>query len=221
MNNLEQGFELVQQFISVAQVQILLNEITATHDQKSIHGLRNAEKKFTCIANLIRSDKVLAKAKAVLGKDPQLVRALLFDKTPDKNWLVAWHQDKTVSVNNKQYIEGWGPWTIKDGTHHVQPSEAVLNDMVTFRIHLDETNAQNGCLKVIPKSHSRGVLKQTDIDETIVQTEFIECEAKAGDMLIMKPLILHASSKAVSPYHRRVIHIEFSGYKLPDGMVWA
>jgi len=220
MNELEQGFILESQFISQETITTLIDEITTSKDLKSLHGIRNAEKKFECIAKLANSEKIMAKARSILGYEPQLVRAIFFDKNPDKNWLVSWHQDKTVSVNKKEHIDGWGPWSLKDNTHHVQPSESVLNNIITFRIHLDDTNAENGCLKVIPKSHTRGVLKQTTIDDIVKKAEFIECEANAGDMLIMRPLILHASSKAISPSNRRVIHMEFCGYDLPDGICW-
>ena len=189
-------------------------------NSESPHGIRNAEKKFDCIAKLARSENIIAKARSILGEQPQLVRAIFFDKNPDKNWLVSWHQDKTVSVNKKHNIDGWGPWSLKDNTHHVQPSESVLNNMVTFRIHLDDSNADNGCLKVIPNSHASGVLTQLEIDSLVKKAIFVECEANAGDMLIMRPLILHASSKAKLPKHRRVIHMEFSGYELPKGIDW-
>ncbi len=220
MNELEQGFILESQFISQEIVNTLIDEITTSKDLKSLHGIRNAEKKFECIARLANSEKIMAKARSILGGKPQLVRAIFFDKNPEKNWLVSWHQDKTVSVNKKEHIDGWGPWSLKDNMHHVQPSESVLNNMITFRIHLDDTNADNGCLKVIPSSHVHGVLKQVEIDEIVKKAAFIECEANAGDLLIMKPLILHASSKAISPSHRRVIHMEFCGYDLPDGICW-
>jgi ectoine hydroxylase-related dioxygenase (phytanoyl-CoA dioxygenase family) len=220
MNKLMHGFELVKQFISPEIVQTLIDEITKLNEFKSPHGIRNAEKKFDCIAKLANSEKIIAKAKSILGKKSQLVRAIFFDKNPDKNWLVSWHQDKTVSVNKKQLIDGWGPWSLKDNAHHVQPSESVLNDIVTFRIHLDDSNADNGCLKVIPTSHTRGVLRQIDIDNLIKSEISVECEAKSGDMLIMRPLILHSSSKAKFPKHRRVIHLEFSCYKLPNDIHW-
>lgn len=220
MNKLMHGFELVKQFISPEIVQTLIDEITKLNELKSPHGIRNAEKKFDGIAKLANSEKVLSKAKCLLGAEPQLVRVIFFDKNLKKNWLVSWHQDKTVSVNKKQHIDGWGPWSIKDNTYHVQPSESALNDMVTFRIHLDDTKADNGCLKVIANSHVHGVLKQADIDTLVEESTFIECEANAGDMLIMRPLILHASSKATNPSHRRVIHLEFSGYELPNGLSW-
>ncbi len=220
MNELTQGFELAKQFISPETIQRLIDEITLSNNQQSLHGIRNAEKKLDCIAKLAHSEKILAKARSILGDEPQLVRAIFFDKNPEKNWLVSWHQDKTVSVNKKEHIDGWGPWSLKDNTHHVQPSESVLNNMVTFRIHLDDTNADNGCLKVIPNSHKRGVLTQIEIDSLVKSEVSIECEANAGDMLIMRPLILHASSKAKSPKHRRVIHLEFSSYDLPNDICW-
>lgn len=221
MNKLVQGFELVKQYISPKIVQTLIDEITNSNELKSPHGIRNAEKKFECIAELAHSENILAKARSILGGEPQLVRAIFFDKNPEKNWLVSWHQDKTVSVNKKHHIDGWGPWSLKDNTHHVQPSESVLNNMVTFRIHLDDSNADNGCLKVIPNSHTSGVLTQLEIDCLVKNAIFVECEANSGDMLIMRPLILHASSKAKLPKHRRVIHLEFSSYDLPNDVYWS
>lgn len=220
MNELTLGFKLEKQFMSPETVQRLIDEIPISGSQQSFHGIRNAEKKFECIVELIHSEKILAKARSILGNEPQLVRAMFFDKNPEKNWLVSWHQDKTVSVNKKKHIDGWGPWSLKDNTHHVQPSEYVLNNMITFRIHLDDANVDNGCLKVIPHSHSRGVLTQKEVDDIVKEAKFVECVAQAGDMLIMRPLILHASSKAISPSHRRVIHIEFSGYNLPGDLCW-
>jgi len=220
MNELEQGFILESQFISQETITTLIDEITTSKDLKSLHGIRNAQKKFECIAKLANSEKIMAKARSILGDEPQLVRAIFFDKNSDKNWLVSWHQDKTVSVNKKEHIDGWGPWSLKDNTHHVQPSESVLNNMVTFRIHLDDSNADNGCLKVIPNSHKHGVLTQIEIDSLVKSEVPVECEANAGDMLIMRPLILHASSKAKFPKHRRVIHLEFSSYGLPNDICW-
>jgi len=221
MDELEQGFRLESQFISQTTVNTLIDEITNSNELKSPHGIRNAEKKFDCIAKLANTEKIMAKARSILGYEPQLVRAIIFDKTPEKNWLVSWHQDKTVSVNKKEHIDGWGPWSLKDNTHHVQPSDSVLNNMVTFRIHLDDSNIDNACLKVIPDSHTSGVLTQLEIDSLVKSSILVECEANAGDMLIMRPLILHASSKAKLPKHRRVIHLEFSGSDLPDGLNWA
>lgn len=185
------------------------------------YGVRNLEKRFRSIAMLVRYDKLLSIAKNLLGGRVSLVRALFFDKTPDKNWFVTWHQDKTVTLNKQTDLEGWGPWSIKDGICHVQPPVAVLNRMVTFRLHLDSADEENGCLKVIPGTHKYGILKQTEIDEIARSKINVPCVVEAGDAVIMRPHILHSSSKAKQPSHRRVVHIEYSSYDLPDGTNWT
>ena len=43
------------------------------------------------------------------------VRAVMFDKTPNANWAVAWHQDRTLPVAARVDVEGFGPWSTKDG----------------------------------------------------------------------------------------------------------
>jgi len=93
--------------------------------------------------------------------------------------------------------------------------------MVTFRIHLDDTNLENGCLKVHPESQKLGILTQADIQKYIETHTPVICEAKAGSALAMRPHILHASSKAITPSQRRVLHLEYSSFELPDGVEWA
>jgi len=119
-------------------------------------------------------------------------------------------------VSDKAEIEGWGPWTLKDGVHHVQPPLEILNNMVTFRIHLDDTNESNGCLKLIAGSHHQGVMTHNEIQDYIKDKTATYCSAKAGSALIMRPHVLHASSKAISPSQRRVLHLEYCGYDLPS-----
>ncbi len=215
MNILEHGIEIVKNVVATEVMDAI--KLETAHQ----HGVRNAEKKFPTIFELVNSPKFLERAKSILGGKPKIVRVIFFDKTPDKNWLVTWHQDKTIAVSSKVEISYWGPWSVKDGIHHVQPSLNVLNKMVTFRLHLDDANAQNGCLKVIPKSNHLGILPQAKID-TIVQTEPVfACEVQAGDMIIMRPHILHASSKSSIPEHRRVVHVEYSDYELPHRLNWV
>ena len=36
----------------------------------------------------------------------------------------------------------------------------------------------------------------------------------------MRPLLLHASSIAIVPTHRRVIHLEYASQSLADGLEW-
>lgn len=208
MSFLEDGFEVLSQFFEQDILAEIISEIETTSFGVASCGLRNAEKKLSSIQKLINSDQLKSKIATYFSSPVQVVRVLVFDKTPDKNWLVTWHQDKTISVTNNADIPGWGPWTIKDGVHHVQPSQAVLENMVTFRIHLDDADESNGCLKVIPKSHRLGILSRGDQDNLVSNSESVLCSAKAGDVLVMKPLLLHASSKGSlkrnSYSHRRV-----------------
>ena len=99
------------------------------------------------------------------------VRALLFDKPPEANWKVPWHQDLSIAVRHKRDITGFGPWSNKAGVLHVQPRVNVLESMLTVRIHLDDCGKQNGALRVIPGSHTRGRLTDTEIRKAIETPE--------------------------------------------------
>lgn len=182
------------------------------------HGIRSLLRRSPVIDTWARSDAVLA----LLPPGMQPVRAILFDKTPATNWKVAWHQDLTIAVQEKRDLPGYGPWSVKDGTVHVQPPMVVLEGMVTLRLHLDDTPETNGALKVIPGSHQRGRLDAETISQ--LRKTFPEhiCEARAGDVLLMKPLTLHASSASAEPGHRRVVHVEYApaGLLAPE-LLWA
>ena len=221
LNIFDHGIEILEGILSDEVMQLVVNEIENSDITMPKHGVRNAEKKFNSIRRVAEDETLRKKAKEILGKEPQIVRVIFFDKTPEKNWLVTWHQDKTVALNRKEEIEGWETWSLKDGVHHVQPPVEVLNEMVTFRLHLDDADEQNGCLKIIPCSHQSGVLNQTTIDEVVSREKPVFCTVSAGDAVVMRPHILHSSSKSLSPKHRRVIHIEFSSYALPDKVDWA
>ncbi|NES86888.1 MAG: phytanoyl-CoA dioxygenase family protein [Moorea sp. SIO2B7] len=132
-----------------------------------------------------------------------------------KNWLVPWHQDKTIITERKSTLEGWGPWSKKDGVHHVQPPLKILNKIITFRIHLDPSSIDNGCLKVLPNTHN-SILSTNEINKLVHSINAVACAVNTGDILVMKPLILHSYSKALSPANRRVIHLEYGNFSLPQ-----
>ncbi|GLP99715.1 phytanoyl-CoA dioxygenase [Methylophaga thalassica] len=217
----ENGFEMHSSFLCNDSINEITTEIEALDSDFPKHGIRNAEKKLSSVRNLVESDLLLEKARIYLTGKPEVVRVIVFDKTADKNWLVTWHQDKTISVSDKKEVDGWGPWTLKDGVHHVQPKLNVLEEMVTFRIHLDDANESNGCLKVIPKSHKLGILSKNEQDRIVAESEAYICSAKSGDLLVMRPHLLHSSSKGTEPNHRRIVHIEYSSFQLPIGLAWT
>lgn len=217
----EDGIEIRHRFISSSVIAAVKNEIASSNEIYPTHGIRNADKKFQTINTLANSPECLTLANSILGSSPNIVRVIFFDKTPDKNWLVSWHQDKTITLNAKEELIGWGPWSLKDNTHHVQSPLEVLNQMVTFRLHLDDADENNGSLKVIPKSHTLGFLSHAELTDVVKSSEPYLCNVKEGDLVIMKPHILHSSSKSSNPRHRRVVHIEYSDYPLPGNLMWA
>jgi Phytanoyl-CoA dioxygenase (PhyH) len=148
------------------------------------------------------------------------VRVIVFDKSPDHNWTVPWHRDVSIAVRERCDTPGFGPWSIKDGVHHVQPPPSVLRDMLTARLHLDPAPATNGALQVIPGSHQDIADDWPDSDPGRQDRDPITLEANAGDVVLMNPLTVHASSKSIEPDHRRVVHIEYARSPLPSPLAW-
>lgn len=155
--------------------------------------------------------------KQLFGDDYITVKSIYFDKPPASNWFVGYHQDLTIAVAAKADCAGFGPWTVKQEQFSVQPPVAVLENNYTIRIHLDDTLGENGALRVIPGSHRDGIWKHQPL---AAETETI-CPVPRGGIMIMKPLLLHASRRSVNQQRRRVIHIEFSNYKLPAPLQWS
>jgi hypothetical protein len=172
------------------------------------------------VAVIARSEKFLALLRPHLPCEPVPVRAIYFDKTPETNWGVAWHQDLTIALRNRAEHPGFGPWSTKDGVPHVQPPVALLEQMLTVRLHLDDADESNGALRVIPGSHRHGRLSAAQIQELRDQQGEHLCAVCAGDALLMRPLLLHASSRSTSDRHRRVLHIEYAAFPLPVGLEW-
>lgn len=137
------------------------------------------------------------------------VRSILFDKTPDENWPVAWHQDLTITVVAEREVPGYGPWSRKDGAPHAQAPVSLLQNMVTARLHLDDTPASNGALRVIPGSHLHGRLSLSAV-AACDSAAAVTCECQPGDILLMSPLLLHSSQRSQHPLRRRVIHFEYA-----------
>jgi ectoine hydroxylase-related dioxygenase (phytanoyl-CoA dioxygenase family) len=82
---------------------------------------------------------------------------------------------------------------------------------LALRVHLDESNLDNGPLRVLPGTHKQGVLSDGEIEELVATTNPVTCVAGRGGIVAMKPLIVHASSKSKSDAPRRVLHIEYAG----------
>lgn len=153
------------------------------------------------------------------GKGYFITKSIYFDKPEKSNWFVAYHQDLTISVNKKIEVQNFENWTVKQNQFAVQPPKEILEDNFTIRIHIDKTTKENGALKVINNSHSKGIMRIEKLDFE-KETETV-CEVEKGGIMIMKPLLFHASNKTTNNERRRVIHIEFSKQQLPAGLDWS
>jgi ectoine hydroxylase-related dioxygenase (phytanoyl-CoA dioxygenase family) len=157
---------------------------------------------------------------SVIGRDLVAVKATLFDKTAEANWRVQWHQDRTIPVREKRDVAGYGPWSMKAGVPHVEAPPEVLAQMLSIRIHLDDSDADTGPLRVIPGSHLHGKLVDAQLASIVAKSSAVELCAPQGGLLLMRPLLVHSSSAARSPDHRRVLHIELAPPEAISPLHW-
>lgn len=147
-------------------------------------------------------------AEMLLGERAVPVRAILFEKTPDANWLVPWHQDVTLAAPEKLDLHGFSNWTCKDGMWHVQPPVEILSRMVAIRQHLDDCTGADGPLRVIPGSHRQGKLSDAEVQK-FSQSSPKSLVVNAGQVIAMHPLTIHSSPESTGRSRRRVLHIEY------------
>jgi ectoine hydroxylase-related dioxygenase (phytanoyl-CoA dioxygenase family) len=222
---LNEGFAVIDNVFTTEDIDAILQTISQVdttsptfRKTNDLFAIRQFLKEVPATKSLI-FDKLNSIISQNFGDDYFAVKSLYFDKPEQSNWFVAYHQDLTISVDKKVDIEGFGPWTVKQNQFAVQPPLDILESNFTIRIHLDDTDENNGALRVIPKSHLKGVYRPGTIDWT-TETEVV-CKVKKGGIMIMKPLLLHASNRTTNNNKRRVIHVEFSNRSLVDTLQWS
>ena len=137
-------------------------------------------------------------------------KATLFDKGPEANWLVAWHQDTALPICDWRESAGWSSRSEKYGVTYAHAPGRVLERIVALRLHLDASTAENGPLRVLPGTHTLGVLSDAQVHELSLHVQPTSCLVAAGGLVVMRPLIIHASSKLNDGAPRRVLHIEYA-----------
>lgn len=222
----ENGFTVIDQIFSDEEIEKISEVIQNIDTSKEtfrksedLFAIRQFLKEIPEVKNLIFNENLKTIIKEIFGEKYFVVKSIYFDKPEKSNWYVAYHQDLTISVDKKLELENFGPWTTKQNQFAVQPPLNILENIFTIRIHLDETNENNGALKVIPKSHAKGIYRPETIDWK-AETETI-CNVEKGGIMIMKPLLLHGSNRTTNGRKRRVIHIEFSDMELPSELNWS
>ena len=184
------------------------------------YGVRNLLNRFPYSRGIANDNRILALIQPGDTYRQKLVSGIFFDKHSDANWKVAWHQDLTITIRNRVEVDGYGPWSVKSGIAHVQPRSSVLEKMIAVRIHLDDTTEFNGALRVLPGSHKHGRLDAKAARALRQKVKPLTCAVPKGGVMLMKPLLLHTSSPAISPLHRRVLHFEYAWEELHGGLEW-
>lgn len=223
------GFAIINNVYSENEINTLISLIDDTtqnnpenstfRKSEDLFAIRQFHNEIPETLPFIFNHKLRDIIKDTFGEGYFITKSIYFDKPEKSNWFVAYHQDLTISVNKKIEVGNFENWTVKQNQFAVQPPAAILENNFTIRIHIDKTTRDNGALKVINNSHSKGILRIAKLDfekekETI-------CEVEKGGIMIMKPLLFHASNKTTNNERRRVIHIEFSKQELPEGLEWS
>ncbi|NRF39011.1 phytanoyl-CoA dioxygenase family protein [Pedobacter foliorum] len=220
------GFTTIDHIFSNEQIERMLKLISQVDTSKGtfrksidLFAIRQFLKEVPEIDKLILNDEFKLFIHGLFGSDYFIVKSIYFDKPEQSNWFVSYHQDLTISVDRKVELDDYSKWTVKQNQFSVQPPLDVLKQIYTVRIHLDDTDENNGALKVVPGSHLKDVFRPQDIDWS-KETEHI-CAVPKGGVMIMKPLLLHSSSRTTNNNKRRVIHIEFCNQELHEELKWV
>lgn len=220
----QNGFALVRNPFSDAQIEALTEAIESFRESQNSAvsaGFRNLLKECSTVKEFAKSREIREIVMALQGEKTKPVRSIFFDKTPSSNWYVTWHQDLSIAVEQRIETEGYGPWSTKEGTIHTQPPREILEHIVSLRIHLDPCPAENGAIKFIAGSHTTGIIEPSEVSHRVEMGTATICPAEKGDVILMHPLILHSSSKSTTPEHRRVLHLEYCAFDLPNGLNWT
>jgi hypothetical protein len=212
------GFAVVRNVLSEAEIEGLVRNLAEISEHGP--GTRTLLERTWCF-QLSEHLKRDARLSTLLPRNAFAAQCTLFTKAPDQNWLVSFHQDLAIPVDKRVSSSDCTGWSEKEGSVFVQPPVSVLETLVAVRVHLDDCDSANGALRVVPGTHRLGRLgRQAAASEREHRGETCVSLLR-GDALVMKPLLLHASSKTVSARARRVLHFVFGPPTLPSGLAWA
>jgi ectoine hydroxylase-related dioxygenase (phytanoyl-CoA dioxygenase family) len=219
----EFGFAIVDPALEPAAVDLMVRELGELDEsllRSGRGGSRNILQRAPAVLRILSHPVLSSIVRSALGPGAFAVKGILFDKHPGANWKVPWHQDLTVAVQQQADVEGYGPWSIKAGVVHVQPPVQVLERMVALRIHLDDCGDTNGALRVLAGSHRHGQIAGQSIRAAQQRYPEVTCPVTRGGILVMRPLLMHASSSAGTARRRRVLHLEFAACELASRLTW-
>lgn len=214
----QKGYQIIENIYSEKEIDDILRLIASKQLEEKF-GVREFLVDHPEIAEKVFTERLIEIIKAISPDCNKSIKSIYFDKPPNANWIVNWHQDLTINLQSKKEVEGFKNWRVNKERTVVQPNREILDSIFTIRIHLDDCTKENGALRIIEESHKKGVIEIKEWSENKSGIERV-CEVKKGGILIMKPLTLHASRRTENHKNRRVIHIEFTDQSLPADLQW-
>jgi hypothetical protein len=216
---INEGFVITDLLFGPEVLENLLKELAGigafNYEQPQILNLLKACDNLKVIAY---DETLLSLLKFTTGEDMFPVKAFILDKSTESNWEIPWHQDLKIAVNQKVVEPGYKNWSLESGILHVQPPVAVMEKLVTLRIHFDVCDVKNA-IHIIPGSHKLGIFTPQQIENLVAHTSSHICLAVKNSVMLMKPLLLHYSPPSSSSSPRRILQIEY-GYDLSHGLTW-
>jgi ectoine hydroxylase-related dioxygenase (phytanoyl-CoA dioxygenase family) len=205
----ELGYGLIPDVFGKDEILDLLDDLRNENLPKTRAGVRHAMRSAK-VQRIALDSRMLDIARDILGSGAIAFRATLFEKLPDSNWLVAWHQDTALPLRDRREVTGWGPWSVKDGVDYAHAPAQALEKVLALRLHLDDSTPDNGPLRVLPGTQRQGLLTDDEIRGVAERAKSIDCLMRLGGIVAMRPLVIHASSKSRTDSPRRVLHIEYA-----------
>jgi ectoine hydroxylase-related dioxygenase (phytanoyl-CoA dioxygenase family) len=212
------GYHIVERVLDARETDALLAAIDALDLARGRAGARHLMQ-HAAVREVADDPRLIAIARQYLGASAVPYRATLFDKSSARNWLITWHQDTALPLRTRRDdVVGWGPWSVKSGIDYAHAPSSALSRIIALRLHFDDSGHDNGPLRVLPGTHVHGVLPEPAIDRLVREMPPVDCLVPRGGIIAMRPLLLHASSKATTDRPRRVLHIEYAdSLDMPDG----
>lgn len=200
----EQGFFVLERYFSEDEIAAVRDRLdrfdqerhqTMNNKQEGIsipkeivftHGIANRDR---IVEAFIRHPKFVALTTDILGPNVQLYWDQTVYKRPETKRDFPWHQDNGyVPTDPEHYLTCW--------------------------VALNDATVENGCIRVLPRSHHNGVVphKQTDIG---LQCYFgedpgIPVPIPAGSVVAFQSMLFHRSGPNQSSGMRKAYVVQYS-----------
>lgn len=215
-----QGFAVVPGVLTVAQcLGLEAAHVASALSHSASGGTRSLLAHDWCVAlaQRLREHPGLVD---LIPAQHRAVQCTYFEKSASQNWLVPLHQDLSLPVAERVSCAQLQGWSVKEDCVFVHGPVQVLDACVAVRLHLDACAHDDGPLRVVPGSHAHAVVAGDAADALRQRLGEVVCEVPQGGACVMRPLLLHASSKSRGTGRRRVLHFLYGPSELPYGLRW-